>query len=445
MGKIAVEKAFLFSERKSLSDVLRQALKAGGLQIENIVSIDQEKDFSTVIHSEQFSYLILDWEKGADTICHLLEENRKEHALESHPVLLLASEPDEKIIQTAAEYFVSHLCIGEVTVDSVSTQVKAMIAETRNLSPIRQVLVNVENLKRSKKIAEAIELLVSTDKKIPGNPRVIVELAELHVEEKRWEEAEKLLEKHLEDNPPLARVKHLYAKCMLNKKNYEKAVASLKGAQVISPYNTERLLEIADVYLDLDRLNDADATYSDILKIAPGSKNAKMGKSKVKLLAGEINEALAIIKECGNNRDLSSVFNTSAVVAINQKKFSQGFDLYQRALKLLASDNYHLARIIYNMGIGLFKNDKKDKALLCFEKAFELDPKFVNAEHNVRALKNASNEKSLNVLSETEFEPIGDIEIGGVASTEAVEGESDQDDIVDGLDFDSIFDDVENF
>ena len=145
-------------------------------------------------------------------------------------------------------------------------------------------------------------MLLKLQEKSQNNPRVIVEIAEIYIAQEKWQEAEEILRPNLDLEPPYARIKHLYAKCRLRASDYNSAIASLKGAQLISPYNTERLLEMADLFLDLDRIDEANDAYDDILKIAPDSKNAKLGKSKGMLLAGELNEALNILRECGTIR-----------------------------------------------------------------------------------------------------------------------------------------------
>ncbi|NRA67348.1 MAG: tetratricopeptide repeat protein [Pseudobacteriovorax sp.] len=449
MSKIDIENAYIFSERPELRDAVRKCLKNNGLLTSSIQNVTKPADIHRAVEEEKFAYLILDWNMGADVVIAILEANRKESALESHPTLLLAAANDENIVKTAAEYFVTYLCLGEITTDVVKQQVDGLVAEYRKLSPIRQMLLNVENAKRQNNSDLAIQLLEKLLSVTPGNPRVVVELAEVLISLDRWDDAEDLLRPNLDSDPPYARLKHLYAKCKLRKNDHDSAIASLKGAQLISPYNTERLLEIADVYLDIDRIDEAEGAYEDILNIAPNSKTAKLGKSKTKLLSGEINEALGLIRECGNsNRDLSSVFNTAAVVAIKQEKFDQGFELYQRAMKLLAKDPPLLARIVYNMGIGFVKSGDKDKGLLCFQKSSKLDPDFSNASHNAKVL--SESEDNSPVFDDNEFHSIEmDESIGGdvvdISSKTTDKHEIQDSDVVDTLDLDSIFNDVENF
>jgi protein O-GlcNAc transferase len=168
------------------------------------------------------------------------------------------------------------------------------------------------------------------------------------------------------------------------------AIASLKGAQLISPYNVERLIELGNIFLTIDKPEEAEAAFDEVLDFAPASKEAKVGKSTSKMLMGEVNEALSLLNEFASPRELSSVFNTAAILAIRQKRYDAAFELYQKALQILAKKPKLVSRILYNMGIGYVKFGKPDKGLKCFEKSAEADPEFADAAHNIKVLKTAT-------------------------------------------------------
>ncbi|RZA12951.1 MAG: tetratricopeptide repeat protein, partial [Proteobacteria bacterium] len=228
-----------------------------------------------------------------------------------------------------------------------------------------------------------------------------IELAEAYIHEERWKLAEDVLRALMTAEEVAPRVKHLFARCRLKQGDYNTAIASLKGAQILSPYNVERLLEMGNLFLKLDRAEEAESTFDEILEFAPGSKPATFGKSASKLLMGEVNEALAILNGVANPRELSAIFNTAAILAIKQQRFDAGFALYQKALQLLSKKPKLVSRILYNMGIGFVKWGKNDKGLKCFEKAIEQDPTFQDAGHNIKILKAAPQPGSGVSLKET--------------------------------------------
>ena len=110
----------------------------------------------------------------------------------------------------------------------------------------------------------------------------------------------------------------------------------------------------------------------------------KKGQAKSQLLSGEINEGLNLISSSLNPREIAAVFNTAAIIAIKNGKYSEGLSLYKVAAKTLEGDEKLAAKIVYNMGIGFVKWGKMNQSIACFEKAYSLNTSFNNARHNAR-------------------------------------------------------------
>jgi len=381
--------AIILTKRPEIRDVVRQSLKATGMKADNIFPVMGETECLEKIASIEYGILILDWEFSPEKIQLILKTNRKEHRLESHLVFLIAAHDEDAIVKVAQEFYVNYISIGEVTTDTIRDQVKGLLKDFRSTSPMRKMLLAVDTCRKAGDHANALEMLEKLHAKQPDHERVGMELAEAYIHEERWQLAEDILRALLQEEDVSARVKHLFARCRMKQGDYNTAIASLKGAQLLSPYNVERLLEMGNLFLKLDRAEEAEEAFSEILEFSPGSKPATFGKSASKLLMGEVNEALAILNGVANSRELSSIFNTSAILAIKQQRYDAGFALYQKALQLLSKKPKLVSRILYNMGIGFVKWGKNDKGLKCFEKAVELDPTFPDASFNIKVLKTA--------------------------------------------------------
>ncbi len=382
--------AIILTKRPNIRDAVRQAFKSQGLKPGTIYNATEEKEFTEKLESNGYSMLVLDWEFGADSVNDILTQNRKNSRLESHPVFLLAAGEDDNIILMAREFFIQYVSVGEVNTDTIREQIKGLVKDFQHMSPVRKMLLAVEAARQSGDAEQAIEMLERLHEKQPENQRVVVELAESYIHSNEWVKAEACLKSCINVEDCYARIKHLYARCRLKAGDYNGAIASLKGAQLISPYNVERLLELGNVFLKIDRPEEAEATFDEVLAFAPQAKSAKIGKSTSKLLMGEVNEALNLLHEFASPRELSAVFNTAAILAIRQKRYDAGFELYQKALHLLAKKPKLVSRILYNMGIGYVKSGKPDKGLKCFEKSAEADPEFADAVHNIKVLKTAA-------------------------------------------------------
>jgi tetratricopeptide (TPR) repeat protein len=382
--------AIILTKRADIRDAVRQAFKAQGIKPGCIVSTTEDKECTDKLEETGYCMLVLDWEYGPDKISQILTGNRKKSRLESHPVFLIAAHEDDNIVSMAREFFIQYVAVGEVNMDTIRTQIKGLVKDYQHVSPVRKMLMAVESARQTDNTQQATEMLERLSEKQPDNQRVAVELAECYILQNDWGRAETLLKRYINTEDCYARIKHLYARCRLKNGDYNGAIASLKGAQLISPYNVERLIELGNIFLKIDKPEEAEATFEEVLSFAPGSKEAKVGKSTSKMLMGEVNEALGLLNEFASPRELSAVFNTAAILAIRQKRYDAGFELYQKALQILAKKPKLVSRILYNMGIGYVKFGKPDKGLKCFEKSAEADPEFADATHNIKILKTAT-------------------------------------------------------
>jgi tetratricopeptide (TPR) repeat protein len=212
-----------------------------------------------------------------------------------------------------------------------------------------------------------------------GNERVAVELAENLIYEEQWDRAVELLTPFAETEPPHVRALHLMGRCRMHQGDYDGAIRLLERAKIINPHNVERLIDLGNSFLRNDQIDQAMSHFSDALALDEDNKDATVGKGQCHLMSGEINEALTLLKAVSGPRELASIFNTAAILAMRQDRHEQGMQLYQSALKAIGHDDKVTARLMYNMGLGYKRWQKPEKAQLCFEKAVELDPTFVKA------------------------------------------------------------------
>lgn len=393
MAKVNLESAHIFSMRTDVRGAIRDALKQAGFSSGSIHNITSVKEGLAAMNEHKLSLLILDWQVGPEKVQTLLEHNRKKHKLESHPTYLIAAQKDDKILEFAKEYYVARCSVGDINVEQIKKALKNLMAEYRDLSPVRQVLLNLEHMKENGNDEGFHETLEKLLIHYPDNPRVLIEVAESYIEKGNWSEAEVILKPHALGGQENARIQHLYSRCCLNRGDYKAAANVLKEANIISPYNTERLIELGDVYLENDEIEKALAAYSDVLSFAPDSIEAKKGKSKGLLLEGDVAQAISLLKDCRSKRELSAVFNTSAIMAIKKEKRDHAFKLYFKALGLLGDSNRLQAKVFFNLGLAYLKENDREKAIKCFEKALALDSKLTKASHNLSVLKNAASAK----------------------------------------------------
>lgn len=390
MAQLDITQAIILTIRNELRTALRAELKAQGFEADHIHPVTTVAECLDKVQTIDNALLILDWDLGPDQVLEALTENRRNSKVEAHPSFLITSKMDENILAIAAEYYVSKVHTGEISRNSIKEHLDDLVEEARHLSPLRQVLITVEKKRAVGDMSAAVKVLEQVLEKASDNTRLMLELAECYMETDDWDKAEALLKRAVGENPKSPRAMHLMARCYLKRGQIDGAIKALERAQLASPYNIERLDELGRIFLDINRPKDAKGAFDEILDFAPESKTGKLGKGASMLLMGEINEALAMLKDSANNRELAAMFNTAAICAIRQDKHDVAMNLYRTAAGILGNNNKIMARLLYNMGIGYVKWGKVDKSIECFEKSSDLDPNFADARHNLKAVRSVS-------------------------------------------------------
>lgn len=403
---LSVTFALVFSERKSILHPLKVELKKIGFNADHVDAPRTVKDFIARCRLIESALIILDWDSGADKVLRILSENRTEFRAESHPVLLLSAKVDERVVAVAAEHNCTNVHVGDVSQANLKDLLKKLFEETRNLSPVKQLILKVEQSRANGELAIAANLLNQLAVKVPGNRRISCDLADCYMALGEIDRARQILEIVAKGDPPYARAQHLLARCYLRKGETEKALQAYKDAQNASPFSVERLSEMGHLYLNTNRPEQAKAMFNELLSLAPESKTAKAGKGTSMMLLGEVNEALTMMRETSTPQELASVFNTAAILSIRSNKHDEGMGLYKTALQALDGKQKLLARIMFNMGIGYVKWDKIDQSMRCFSKACDLDPTFEAAKHNLNVVNQKVRKKDSAAIAASNVIPL---------------------------------------
>lgn len=385
MSALQINHGIIFSKRQELSSVIKQELKRNKVQAENQSVIHSVSECLELIQKLDHCLLFLDWDMGADKLQEVLCSAERNQKKEIQPSFVIASLMETEIVSLCAEYGVNKVHVGEVSANLVRGIISEILNEYKNLSPFKQLLIKSENAKKKGDWEISMIILGELYNKAPKNTKIVTEYANCLIEQNLWQEAYDIL-KGFEDNPKEdPRILHLLARVYMHKKEDTKALKALEGAQILSPYNIDRLVTIGEIFLKQFKPENAEISFQSVLEIDGESVAGKNGKSTSMLLMGEVNEALTLLNS-SSKREIASVFNNAAILAVKNKKHEQAIKLYDSALLAIGRNDRILAKLYFNKGIGFTKWKKIDPGVECFEKAITLDPKLINASYNIKAL-----------------------------------------------------------
>ena len=381
--------AIIFTDRSDVRNAVRDELRRIGLKSDDLHAPSDQAQMLVMINKLKEAVLILDWDAGAESVLSVLEMNVEKGKQDAHSVFLITSKVDQNIVAAASEFSVDKIHSGEISSLAIKEALTAIFKAAQNESPIKKLLKKMGEYKKSGDYDKVDGILAPLYEKMPTNPRIAVEYGENLIEIGDLKKAKEVLTVAAKAEPPYARAKHALAKVFLKEKNPTMAVNCMQGAQLISPYNVNRLLEMGEIFLDLGEASKAKSSFDDAMSIAPKSKRAVAGKGTAMLDLGEVNEALSLIKESANSKELASIFNTAAILAMKKGDHDNAMNLYKTALNAVQNNKKVESRLWYNLGIGYVKWRKPKKSLDCFKKSVELDANYENAAHNIAVMEKA--------------------------------------------------------
>jgi tetratricopeptide (TPR) repeat protein len=383
-AKGVLKETILFVSRPSIRPLLRQELKNAGILItHNVDSVE-----AALQHLVRYpgALLVIDWEHGPEIVNQTLKAAQGSFNIDTRPIFLIASEVSLKVVATGAEYYVSRVHAGEISRSAIQEHLDFIVEQESAELGLRASLTRVADFRMRGDWQGAGALLADAQKTFPDNLRVVCELVENLIHEERWEEASAAISQSAVSNAQDLRVQHLRSRCLMKQGNFDEAARILAECRLVNPYNVDRLVDLGQALLQTNRLKEALATFDEALALAPENQEAMKGKAQGKLLEGDVNAALTLIKSLSGPRELASIFNGAAILSIRQGRFDQGFNLYRTALSAVGANHRVSARLLFNLGIAYHKQGRLENALDCFERAFAMDRLFDKARHNALAV-----------------------------------------------------------
>lgn len=370
----------IFTPRVDVRDLLKQELRALGAQ-EVVAPLSKEQCIEALILSPE-ALLVIDWETGAQAVSQILAAVRGHFKIEIRPIFMILPELDTNLVQTAAEFGVSHIHAGPVSRNAIRDGIQAVVRESVQTHETREMLLQVATARS--KGDWSVAMLEHLHRTRHDDARITAELAENLIHEEAWDKALALVEPLCALTPPDIRALHLAGRCYMQKGDFDAAIGFLGRAKLINPLNVERLIDLGNALLGADEVEQAKTQFQEAMLLDPDSAGARTGVGKCLLMEGEVNEALGLLKATSGPRELASIFNTAAILSMRQGRHELGMRLYQSGLAAVGKESKLAARLLFNMGLGYRRWDKPDRAKACFARCMELDPNFAKAKRHLK-------------------------------------------------------------
>ena len=162
----------------------------------------------------------------------------------------------------------------------------------------------------------------------------------------------------------------------------EEALSSYKKATEIESTDYELYIGIYEILMQKGKEQDGKAYLSQALKITEQDANDKLQKGRVHFLLGEYEKAIALLEEAAISEVDANYYLSEAYEAIGDRASADKYlNSYLQSDKV---DSYRL----YEVGEMQMKDTKYELAIICFQKALELEV-IPNKQQIMRRLVNA--------------------------------------------------------
>jgi Flp pilus assembly protein TadD len=379
-----IKDAIVFLSRANIRPIIRQELKTAGIQ--NLHNSETLENCVENLKMYPRALLILDFDHGSEIINSMLRAAQSTNKADTRPIFLLASAISSSLVAIGAEYYVGRILTGEISRSALHEHLEAIMIDEMDALQLRPHLNRIASARMRQDYDTVVQLLRDLTKRDPDDPRLTCELADGLIQKGDWAEARTVLDQLGGAKSHLLRAKHLYARCLMREGQHEDAIPILENTRLINPHNVERLIDLGVALMNCDRLKEANAAFDSAMTLDRDEPEAIKGKAQCRLMEGDINEALMLIRQVSGPRELASIFNNAAILSIRADRFDSGFDLYHSALRALGASEPAAASVLFNLGIAYYKRNQASEALSCFEKAFGMDNKLEKARHNALVL-----------------------------------------------------------
>ena len=374
----------LFVSRPNMRNIVKQHVKEHGC--EELHAPENATDCINMLKAMSEIPLIIDWENGAEIVNHVLGQAQSPEGTNLREIYLIATEVNQDIVLSAAEYNVSRIHVGEITRSTIIQDLQYIAWRIATKTPLKTCLHNVSLQRKAGDHLAAAETLKTAHDLDPDNIRLALELAESMTHIQVWDEAARLAEGILSRDPSNLRAMHILGRCRMKAGRLQEAIEVFELASTHNRLKVDRIVEFGTVLLQSGRHTEAIKQFDFALSVDSESVAAKKGKGQCKLMIGEINDALEMLTEAAGGHEIAAIFNTCAIMSIKQSKFSAGIDMYRAALGALGKNPKVAARLHFNMGLAFYKDNFMNEAFGCFVKSVEADPQFISAAVNTRVL-----------------------------------------------------------
>lgn len=281
------------------------------------------------------------------------------------PIIIMSSLIKRKDLILIKEMGVDELIEKPFEAQVFYKTIVSTLQQNRMPTEKRTLERKIYRLLQAKKMPEAESLMAQflIDDGIQDLPKRMVE-AEYHFAKGNFARAINVGMAALAMQEDCLSMLNLVGKSFLKLSQYENALKCFEKANVMSPANLERLVNIAEANLNLENHEAAGAAINSAESIDSDNVAVKEANVKLQVELGNAQAAQEIMKDLDSGAKVVAYLNNRAISLARTERYSDSVELYNTALASFPKKWGELTSILnYNLSMAYLRSNDLTQAM----------------------------------------------------------------------------------
>ncbi len=238
------------------------------------------------------------------------------------------------------------------------------IQQNRCPTEERSLQQKIKRLLHANKMPEAERLIAQLfqDERTSIGTRKEIE-AEYYMAKGEFEKARDAGMDAIKMNGDSLTMLNLIGKSMLKLRQFQDGLKCFERAHSISSLNVERILDIAEACIEVDKINYAVTMIDEAKSLDPSNLAVQQMDCKVNIIKGESALAQTLMGDIESGKSIIAYMNNRAVALTRSGRFDEAIELYQRTIESIpAIWKNQKSAVTYNAGLAYARYGDLEKA-----------------------------------------------------------------------------------
>lgn len=372
----------LFIKNERHFKIAREAFRK--LNFAEPIVPDDVDQVNSALTENPRSLLLMD--SGLGDVYKILNHCRGDGFFDLRPIIFLCEKSDSKVMKILSEFRLSFVRYGEQDPKDFVTDIIQSFNPENPINSLLPQFRQIESARENNEDTAVIELFENLVDEYPQNIRLHTEMAAAKIKMGLHEEAESILDEVLIVDQNSPRVLFLKSQCRMKQGDRVQAMEHLSKSVNYCSYNSQRCSELGKMEIEWGSEDKGKKLFLHAWKIDKKNVEAYKGIATTKLLEGDSEQAIKMLKKISSEKERASAFNLAGVAAVKKKNFHLADKLYSQATEIV-KDKKIMAKVIYNQALAAAKLKMKKETTAYLKQVLECDPDFKKAEILAAKLK----------------------------------------------------------